>query len=372
MDHTLLDNNSFEFLTDEERAQWFINATKTHAHEKVRRLGESLEHQRILKNPLSIIEFSWIEQASLNLRLAEFGRLLLPGIRVILKPYRKKYMQSSQDAEAHIRLGKGLDMAWSFIASKCIAFYRSMPEISRDKILMNLEKRQSDYTAISNIFRMEYDRVKYQDERGFRRLLEDLAIEAMSRYGVSLVEQVFPGDKLLVDPWIHHISAGYFHFWGEQHRNVSSYRAVGHNVKRLNEKYKLQFFPAKPLRTHDDTVDGYVVHAVSMGWFHRKKMLTPVFALTEDPYDDTLQRILQYQAVLAYYHDPKVSPLPVSQRIDELCPGTLFHFNRSTLLLKIATFRSAEVLQTGADSASISCHYDPEEFLLTKRRTVAV
>ena len=56
MNHTLLDNNSFEFLTDEGKAQWFINATKTHAHEKMRRLGESLEHRRILKNPLSIIE----------------------------------------------------------------------------------------------------------------------------------------------------------------------------------------------------------------------------------------------------------------------------------------------------------------------------
>jgi|GEM_PF-4514632 len=366
MDFTLLDQNSAEFLADDERAQWFINALKMHANENARRLGESLENRYILKNPLSIIELSGIKQSHMNQRVEKFGKTLIPEMREILRPYRKAYLQSSQDVLARLSLGEGLDKTWSLVTSAFIAFYRAMPEVSRSQILAKLEERELHYARMSDLFHLEYNRIKYElDERGWKRLLEDLAIEAVSRYGVGLMERVFDGDNLLVDPWTHHISAAYFHFWGVEHRNVSSYRTIGKNVKQLNEKFDLQFFPAKPLRMHDDTVDGYVVHAVSMGWFHRKQQLTPVFALTEDPYEDTMQRILQYQAVLAYYKDPKVSPLGVKKRIEKVCPGTLFHFDRTTRVLKIAIFCPAEVLQTGTDLVSISCHYDPEEIQLS-------
>lgn len=363
MPNTLLDNNIFEFLTDGNRCEWFIHSAKTHPNLKVKDLGESLAHCNLLKNPLSIIEFSWTAQSSLNQELEKFADSLIPEIKSILKPYRKDHSNSSKDLEASKQLGKGLDKVWTLIANSFIKFYRLRPEITREQILSNLENRQSAYPKTSNIFLHEYNYVKYQlDAKGLRRLIEDLAIEAVSRYGSNLLGKTFPGDKSLVDPWTHHVSAGHFHFWGEK-RNISSYRNIGQKIKQLNDTHKLGFFSATTLRPHDDTIDGYIVHALSMGWFHRGKALIPVFALTEDPFDEVLARVQQYQAVLAYYQNPLCSPLGATQRIKEVFPGTLFQFNRTTSILKMATFSPAKVIQSDGQ-LSIQCHYHPEEFKL--------
>ena len=121
---------------------------------------------------------------------------------------------------------------------------------------------------------------------------------------------------------------------------------MGEELELLNRQYKLNFFKAKKLRLHDDTIDGYIVHALSFGWFDRFGNLSPILALSEDPFDTIFDRVQQYQTYLAYaqnpLNDPNDAPIQIAY---ELQPGTLYTFNRQDNELRTVSFQSAKIFK---------------------------
>lgn len=108
-------------------------------------------------------------------------------------------------------------------------------------------------------------------------------------------------------------------------------------------------------------MDGYIIHALSFGWFHLLQKLTSVSVLSEDSFDDTFKRVQQYQVYVAYGQNPLGNNVGATARIKhEALPGTLYSFNREEQSIKLVSFYPAQILEGNPDPQIQHSHSEIE------------
>ena len=271
----------------------------------------------------------------------------LADAKKAIDPFLKDFKRRAQDLEALKKLGKGLDAAIDVMYN---AFFKHLWFSEPDLFLTNLrdqvENQRQRLTNPSPLFLHKYKFMQENLSETFRKkLIQDLSLEAVYRYGGNLISKIYTGDQLLSRRWLDHLSAVYFGLW-EQKKNYSAYRLMGEELELLNRKHKLNFFPAKKLRPHDDTVDGCIVHALSFGWFHLLEQLMSISVLSSDPFKKIFDRVQQYQVYVAYAQNPLGNNMGAEARIrHEVMPGTLYSFNREEQCIKLVSFYPTRILE---------------------------
>lgn len=341
------DNNSFEYLSEKSRYDFFIMQLEKSGSKAVQDLLAAFKAEEFIKHPLAFIELFWLPQKIIHQRLEKVLPSLYPDAKEAIDPFLKDFKRSVQNLKESIKLGKGLDAAIDVLYNGFFEYlWYKEADLSLTNIQTQVENRRQQLTDPSLLFLHKYKFLKKNLDESFRKdLINDLSLEAVYRYGGKLISNLYTGDQALERRWLDHLSAVYFELW-EKKKNYSAYRLTGEELELLNRKHKLAFFPAKMLRPHDDTVDGYVIHALSFGWFHLLQALTSVSVLSEDPFNDTFDRVQQYQVYIAYGQNPIGNNVGATSRIrHEVLPGTLYSFSRKEHSLKLVSFYPARILE---------------------------
>jgi hypothetical protein len=217
--------------------------------------------------------------------------------------------------------------------------------LSKLEILNRLEAQKINNKNPSKYFSGFYKYAQLNLNAKRESLARYLALEAISRYGRNLMLNLYSGNRHLNDQWRHYITSTYFGLW-QAKANINAFRMISEELQYINNKHKTDFFPAKVLRTHDDTVDGQIIHALSFGWYQSPKKLSQVAVMTSDPFDKVISRVQQYQSYLAYCQNP-VSPFKKNTppRIQHtLKPGILYHLNMAERLIRCVEFEPAKLI----------------------------
>jgi len=270
-------------------------------------------------------------------------------VKSTLDVFVKKFSTSTRDPAAIKMLSEGFSRALEALYNKAYEHLLiNEPRLSLEGLMQQILNNRNLRINPSCHFEDFYRYVACNLGKVQKMLIHDLSVESISRYGKSLISKLYTGNKELQQQWHDHITATYFGLW-EKKQNASAYRIVSDELELINRKNKQDFFPAEKLRQHDDTVDGYIVHALSYGWFYSSKSLVSVSVLTEDPFEEVLARVRQYQAFLAYAQDP-ISPngdLIPARIFHMLQPGTLYVLDRETHSLKCVTFHTTIMKKDG-------------------------
>ncbi len=341
------DTNSFGYLSDKSRYDLFVMQLEKSESKAAHNLLAALKSEELIKHPVAFIELFGLKQKIIHQRLEKIMPSFYPDAKKAIDPFLKDFKRSVQNLEESQKLGKGFDAAIDVLYN---GFFEHLWYEEPDLLLTNLqdqvESQRQQLTDPSPLFLHKYKFIKGNLSESFRKgLIHDLSLEAVYRYGGNLISKLYTGDQALGRRWSDHLSAVYFGLW-EKKSNYSAYRLIGEELEILNRKHKLGFFPAKKLRPHDDTVDGYIIHALSFGWFHLLQKLTSVSVLSEDPFDETFDRVQQYQVYVAYVQNPLGNNVGATARIrHEVLPGTLYSFNREEQSIKLVSFYPARILE---------------------------
>ena len=341
------DNNAFEYFSEKERHDLFISQLEKSTNIQAQELVKALKAAEFIKHPLALIELFWLPQKAIHQELEKIIPSFYPAAKEAVAPFLNVFKRSDQSPEDWKKLGKGLDAAIDILYN---AFFNHLwccePGLSLPALEAKIESRQQQLSNPSPLFLNKYEFIKETLNNSFRKgLIRDLSFEAVYRYGGNLISRLYTGDNALNQRWFDHLLANYFVLW-EKKRNYSAYRLIGEELELLNRKYNLNFFPARKLRPHDDTVDGYIVHALSFGWFNSLQKLTSLSILSEDPCEEIIDRVQQYQTYLAYAQNPLGNNINATSRIlHEVLPGTLYSFDRKACSLKIVSFHPAKILK---------------------------
>lgn len=295
------DTNSFSYLSDKDVYDLLISQLEKSGSLAAHDLVTALKNEELIKHPMAFVELFGLKQAIIHQRLEDMVPSFLADAKKAIDPFLKDFKRRAQDLEALKKLGKGLDAAIDVMYN---AFFKHLWFSEPDLFLTNLrdqvENQRQRLTNPSPLFLHKYKFMQENLSETFRKkLIQDLSLEAVYRYGGNLISKTYTGDQLLSRRWLDHLSAVYFGLW-EQKKNYSAYRLMGEELELLNRKHKLNFFPAKKLRPHDDTVDGCIVHALSFGWFHLLEQLMSISVLSSDPFNKIFDRVQQYQVYVAY------------------------------------------------------------------------
>ncbi len=360
------DNNAFEYLSEKDRYDAFIGQLGKSPNLQAQGLLNTFNEKEFIKHPIAFVELFWLPQKAIHQRLEKIIPSLYPEAKKAIAPFLKDFKRSSKTLKESRKLGKGLDATIDILYN---GFFKHLWNVESDLSLKNLlgqiENRRQQLSNPSPLFLNKYEFIKANLNDVFRKeLIHDLSLEAIYRYGGYLISKLYTGDHELDRRWFDHLSALYFGLW-EENKNYSAYRIIGEELELLNRKYKLNFFPAQKLRPHDDTVDGYVVHALSFGWFYPLKGLSPISALSEDPFEEVFARVQQYQIYLSYAQNPLNNPVNAPARIlHAVLPGTLYSFDRKASSLQIVTFQQAKVLEGDPDPKIQHAHSEIEIIFL--------
>ena len=282
------DNNAFEYLSEKERYDIFIHQIKHSSSLQAQELLKAFNTTTFIKHPLAFIEFFWLPQKEIHRRLEKIIPSHYPEVKKAIAPFLKDFKRSSKTLEESRKLGKGLDAALDVLYNGFFKHLWVESDLSLNNLLGQIENRRQQLSNPSPLFLNKYEFIKTNLNDLFRKeLIQDLSLEAIYRYGGGLISKLYTGDHELDRRWFDHLSALYFGLW-EEKKNYSAYRIIGEELELLNRKHKLNFFPAQKLRPHDDTVDGFIVHALSFGWFYLLQRLSPVSVLSEDPFEEVI------------------------------------------------------------------------------------
>lgn len=356
------DTNSFAYLSDKSRYDLFVMQLEKSESNAAQDLLRALKSEELIKHPVAFIELFGLRQKIIHQRLEKIMPSLYPDAKKAIDPFYRDFKRSIQNLEESQKLGKGLDAAIDVLYN---GFFEHLWYDEPDLLMTNLqgqvESQRQQLTNPSPLFLHKYNYIKGNITESFRKnLIHDLSLEAVYRYGGNLISKLYTGDEALGRRWFDHLSAVSFGLW-EQKGNYSAYRLTGDELELLNRKHKLGFFPAKKLRPHDDTVDGYIIHALSFGWFHLLQKLTSVSVLSEDPFNETFERVQQYQVYLAYGQNPLGNNIGATARIrHEVLPGTLYSFNREEQSIKLVSFHPAQILEGNPDPLIQHSHSEIE------------
>jgi len=307
----------------------------------------ALSSEKFIKHPLAFIELFGFKQKDIHQKLEKFMPSLYPDTKKAIDPFLNDFKRSNQSLEESNKLGRGLDAAIDVLYN---GFFKYLMYQEADLSLQNLQARienqRRQQTDPSPLFMHYYQFITNNLDDAFRNtLIRDLSQEALYRYGGDVMSKLYTGDHRLHRRWLDHLSAIFFGSW-ENKCNYSAYRLSGAEIELLNRKHKLDFFPAKKLRPHDDTTDGYIVHALSFGWFNSQGVLMPVSVLSGDPFDGIFERVRQYQVNIAYYQNPLGNDVGATARIKhEVLPGTLYSLNTTEQSIKVVSFYPARILE---------------------------
>ncbi len=356
------DTNSFAYLSDKSRYDFFVIQLDKSGSKAAQDLLDALKSEDLIKHPAAFIELFGLRQKIIHQRLEQKMPSLYSDAKKCIDPFLKKFKRSDQNLEESQKLGKGFDAAIDVLYN---GFFEHLWDHEPDLLLTSLqgqvESQRQQLIDPSPLFLLKYNYIKGNFTESFRKsLIHDLSLEAVYRYGGNLISKLYTGDEALARRWFDHLSAVCFELW-EKKENYSAFRLIGEELELLNRKHKLDFFSAKKLRPHDDTVDGYIIHALSFGWFYLLQKLTSVSVLSEDSFDETFERVQQYQVYVAYGQNPLDNKVGATARIrHEVLPGTLYSFNRKEQSIKIVSFNPAQILEGNPDPQIQHSHSEIE------------
>jgi hypothetical protein len=293
------------------------------------------------------------------MNLEKYILTFLPEIKATLDPCVRAFKKSNQDEKARLDLTKGFDKAWELLFAKLFSYLNNLNDLSLTHLSQQMNKIRKKLDEPSVLFLVQFNHLKYGGEQFRKEFLKNLSLEAISRYGDTLINEIYTGDKILSEAWNDYIVATFFYFWNNK-KNYSAYRMLGKQIEKLNKRSNCSFFPAHTLRPHDDTIDGYIPYAIGHGWFYHKKKLTSCFALSNDPFDDLFQRTQQCQACLAYYLNPLANTVGAKPRVSELVPGDLFAYDKKSQTLRIVSFSPTEIFEENGQVKIRSSHSEIE------------
>lgn len=347
----IIDTNAFNRLSNKIKFESMLISLKNNNDVFSLHLSKHLKKNSTIKPPVSFIELLGFNQKEIHKILQSTIEQRFQDIKPPLDQFICSFLGSKKNPIAIKNLTTGFSDALETLYKNAYEhFLKNEPRFSVNGLRKQIQLKIQDQKNASRLFE---DYLKYASlniktiQKG---ILNDLSIESISRYGKILISRLYTGNKELNQIWHDHISATYFKLW-EERRNISAYRTVGEELFLINEKHKLNFCSSKKLRQHDDTVDGYIVHTLSFGWFCPRKNLHPISILTEDPFDEVFARVQQYQAFLAYAQNPILpNDISIAPRIlHELQPGTLFALDRDSRSIKCVTFYPAKIITDGGN-----------------------
>lgn len=336
------DANSFGYLSDERTYQSFMNKLEKSKSKAAHDLLSAFTAEKFIKHPIAFIELFGSKQKIIHQKLEKKIPLLHSSVKKVIDPFLKDFKRSDKKK----KLGKGLDDAIDLLYDGIFALLWNDDDLSLASLQARINSQRKGNENPSQLFLHMYNFIKENLNEIFREnLIHDLSIEALYRYGGRLISKLYTGNKALGCIWFDHLSAICFGLW-EKRSNYSAYRLIGEELELLNRKYNLGFFPAKKLRPHDDTLDGYIIHALSFGWFYAMQKLTSVSLLSGDPFDETFDRVQQYQTFIAYAQNPLDNKVGATAKIrHEVLPGTLYSLNPQEQSLKLVSFYPARILK---------------------------
>lgn len=287
-----------------------------------------------------------LSQAKIHTNLEPILVKTFSDLKNNFHPHYKLYEQSLKTDDDIIALGNGFSTIMDVLFKTAYTYLLDVEILfSKSEILNKLETQKNNNKNPSKYFTGFYKYAQLNLSAKRESLARYLALEAISRYGKNLMLNLYSGNRHINDQWRHYITSTYFGLW-QIKTNINAFRMVSEELQYINSKHKTNFFPAKVLRTHDDTVDGQIIHALSFGWYQSAKKLSQVAVMTSDPFDKVISRVQQYQSFLAYSQNPvSLFKKNIPPRVQHtLKPGILYHLNMAERLIRCVEFEPAKVI----------------------------
>ncbi len=360
------DTNSFGYLSDKNRYDSFIEKLEKSENKAALELVAPLKSEDLIKHPVAFIELFGFKQKFIHQRLEKIIPSLEEGVKKAMKASVKEFKCKVKNSEKLHKLCKGFDKGYEVLYNGIYNhLHCNEPDLQLLSFEMQIEFQNKQIKDPSSLFLHQYNYIKENlNENFIKDIIEDLSVEAIYRYGRTLIAKLYPGDKELTHRWVEYLSALCFMFW-EKGINTSAYRIMAIELERLKRKYSSDFHPAKLLRPHDDTIDSFIIHALGFGWFCSSEKLTPIIVLSQDPFDKTFSSVKQYQEFLAYAQNPLDNNVGATPRIKhEVLPGAFYSFDKVKESIKIVTFNPSRILKRDPGLQIESSHIEIEEVFL--------
>ena len=219
------DTNSFGYLSDKSRYDFFVMQLEKAGSEAAQDLLDALKSEDLIKHPVAFIELFGLRQKIIHQRLEKIMPLFYSDAKKAIDPFLKNFKRSVQNLEEWQQLGKGLDAAIDVLYN---GFFEHLWHREPDLLLRNfqdqVESQRQQLTNPSPLFLHKYNYLKGNFTESFRkRLIHDLSLEAVYRYGGNLISKLYTGNKALGRKWLDHLPGVYFWLW-EEKGNYSAYR----------------------------------------------------------------------------------------------------------------------------------------------------
>lgn len=360
--HIFIDTNVFDKFSKKKHLAEFIKKIEKSDNPVAKELLEALINKKQIQEPQMFLEKFGIQQKQINQRLEAHLKNAYPKFKSLLDPFITKYKEAKkhgyEDSECYLLLADGFVDIFDEMYDECYAILDAMGELSDNDLLIYIDNKKRSTFDQSSLF---IDDCQYwQNNIKVLRivLIAHLSVEAIFRFGTNMITHNYPQRKDIKLKWCE--AAGNFCLQLRNHKqNISGYRNISELLSLINRNIENKFFHTNQLRPYDDTLDSYLIHFVTFGWFGLNGELQSILAITYDPYEDVLARVQQYQGLLAYEQNaPQNNLYKRSEVLHSPKPGILYIVDDKKKEIKCLIMEPASIREK---DGLLSVHYNIKE-----------